>query len=134
MTDYVYDWASDLENKTLKQEISIAAKKSESINKPMGVSGNKHLEPQKSANLIPENKPKKFAPIPMSSSIQNKKHVLTSANNFNKQPIVSTNTIGPKHEIKTFAAKTKTLAGIMGSDLEAMGTKISGPKISVVKR
>ena len=97
------------------------------------------LEQHKSITLIQDDsKLKQSVPIPSSNSLlQNKKPILTTANSSNKPVINPTNTFGSKQDLKTLAptvAKQKTLAGIMGSDLEAMGTKFTGPKISIVKR
>ena len=131
--DYVYDWTTDIENK------NIIRKKNESLSKPLGVSVNKQLEQQKSITIIQDDsKLKQSVPLPTSNSLlQNKKPILTTANSSNKPALNPTNSFRSKQDLKTVAptvAKQKTLAGIMGSDLEAMGTKFTGPKISIVKR
>jgi hypothetical protein len=103
----------------------------------LGVSVNKQFEQQKSITLIQDDRFKQQVPLPTTSSIQNKKPILTAANTLSKPIITATNTIASKQDFKTVGtvvAKQKTLAGIMGSDLEAMGTKFTGPKISIVKR
>jgi hypothetical protein len=112
-------------------------KKSESISKPLGVSVNKQFEQQKSITLIQDDRFKQQVSLPTTNSIQNKKPILTAANTLSKPIITATNSIGSKQDFKTVGTvvtKQKTLAGIMGSDLEAMGTKFTGPKISIVKR
>lgn len=131
VTDYVYDWTTEIENKPVK-EVFLAPKKSESMNKQVGVSVNKPFEQQKSTNILHDEKLKPHVPMPIGNSLQNKNSILTSNN---KQPVVLPNTIGSRHEIKATGIKQKTLNGILGGgDFDVMGTKFTGPKISIVKR
>lgn len=59
--------------------------------------------------------------------------------NFNtKQPIISTNTVNSRNQLRNTKSKmknTNTGTGFGGlGNLEALGSKIVGPKISVIKR
>lgn len=71
----------------------------------------------------------------------NKNSILTNngyGNNQNKQPTIITNTLSSKNDLRNTKSKmkTNTITGTLGGlgDLEALGSKIVGPKISVIKR